>query len=114
MGARRRKVVENRSTATPVRGDGKAEAGLKAELGERGGKLLCDGCGEQLSSSKVAGAGDKVRFTFREHGGNRYCDKCYAMNFAPSCARCHHAIIDTITSAMGKNWHPACLTCALW
>ena len=80
---------------------------------EKGGETpLCDGCGEQLASSKVAG--DKVRITFREHGGERYCDTCYATKIAPVCSRCHLAIVDTVTNAMGKNWHPACLTCALW
>jgi len=87
--------------------------GLKKREGEGGGERMpCDGCGDQLPSSKVAG--DKVRFTFREHGGQKFCEKCYAMNIAPTCARCGLAIVDTITNAVGKNWHPACLTCALW
>ena len=45
--------------------------------------------------------------------GSRYCDDCYARHIAPACAHCHLAIIDTISNALGKTWHPACLTCAL-
>jgi len=54
-----------------VVGKGGGEGG-----GGKGEKMPCDGCGQSLKSGKVAG--DKIKFTFREHGGKKYCDSCYA------------------------------------
>jgi hypothetical protein len=73
--------------------------------------MVCDACGGALASSAMGK--EERRYTFREHGGRKYCEHCYASSVAPACARCRRPIVDTVTSAMGKNWHPACLTCSL-
>mmetsp|Transcript_44423 Transcript_44423/g.69453 ORF Transcript_44423/g.69453 Transcript_44423/m.69453 type:complete len:274 (+) Transcript_44423:1013-1834(+) len=71
----------------------------------------CHGCGAKLSETAVAGS--KVRVSFREHGGKRYCEDCHKNDFAPRCTRCGYAIPGTVTQALQKAWHPECLRCVL-
>ena len=74
-----------------VAGDAAASGNGRRSLGgvdaeaKAGGVSRCDGCGQALRSQKVAG--DQLRVTFREHGGRKYCERCFAANIAPSCAR---------------------------
>lgn len=68
------------------------------------GCFCCGRCRRPMG----AGAGN-----FRERGGIPYCDSCYAAHLAPRCARCSQPIMDTVTTAMDKQWHKNCLTCSI-
>jgi len=49
--------------------EAKGKKGAGAGAGGGGERTVCDGCGDSLKSTKVAG--DKTSFSFREHGGKR-------------------------------------------
>ncbi|KAJ1478023.1 hypothetical protein T484DRAFT_1818948 [Baffinella frigidus] len=39
---------------------------------------------------------------FREHGGERFCEACFAATIASRCARCLEPITGTETTALQK------------
>lgn len=49
--------------------------------------------------------------TFREDRGRAMCDLCYKTKVAPRCSRCSEGILGTVTTALGKTWHPSCFLC---
>mmetsp|Transcript_15217 Transcript_15217/g.32666 ORF Transcript_15217/g.32666 Transcript_15217/m.32666 type:complete len:378 (-) Transcript_15217:45-1178(-) len=89
----------------------------------------CGACGRALIGTYTVALGNKYhqqcfscshcrkpmshqgKSTFRSSGNRPYCDTCYAAVVAPRCAKCRMAIMDTVTTAMNKQWHKDCLTC---
>uniref|UniRef100_A0A0B7ADR3 PDZ and LIM domain protein Zasp n=1 Tax=Arion vulgaris TaxID=1028688 RepID=A0A0B7ADR3_9EUPU len=49
---------------------------------------------------------------FVEEGGQLYCERDYAIHFAPHCDRCGQAVIGECVNAMQKSFHPHCFLCA--
>lgn len=42
-----------------------------------------------------------------------YYSEDYLKKFVPKCFQCAKPIIDSQTSALGHQWHPACFACAV-
>lgn len=77
------------------------------QIGERTfhpAHFSCEGCGCTLDA-------DADVF---ERGGAPYCDKCNLRLFG-SCPACQASVADEaggeVVSALGRNWHAACLKC---
>ncbi|BFZ02943.1 hypothetical protein BsWGS_05984 [Bradybaena similaris] len=49
---------------------------------------------------------------FVEEGGHLYCERDYAIHFAPRCDKCGQAVIGECVNAMNKSFHPGCFICA--
>ncbi|CAL8077333.1 unnamed protein product [Calicophoron daubneyi] len=48
---------------------------------------------------------------FYEFEGRKYCKYDYQVMFAPFCHKCHEFIMGKVVRAIGRCWHPDCLTC---
>ncbi|XP_031571569.1 paxillin-like isoform X2 [Actinia tenebrosa] len=49
---------------------------------------------------------------FFERDGKPYCEKDYHDTFAPRCAYCNGAILDSCVTALDQTWHPEHFVCA--
>ncbi|KJH51006.1 LIM domain protein [Dictyocaulus viviparus] len=49
---------------------------------------------------------------FFERNGRAYCEEDYHNHFSPRCASCNGPIKDRCVSALKKNYHVQCFTCA--
>ena len=49
--------------------------------------------------------------SYREEGGQPYCDPCYTATVLPRCAGCTQPITDRALRAMDQQWHVTCFTC---
>uniref|UniRef100_A0A0B7ACP1 PDZ and LIM domain protein Zasp n=1 Tax=Arion vulgaris TaxID=1028688 RepID=A0A0B7ACP1_9EUPU len=49
---------------------------------------------------------------FVEEGGYLYCERDYAIHFAPHCDRCGQAVVGECVNTMQKSFHPYCFLCA--
>ncbi|CAL1528979.1 unnamed protein product [Lymnaea stagnalis] len=49
---------------------------------------------------------------FVEEGGFLYCERDYAVHFAPHCDKCGRAVIGECVNAVQKSYHPECFLCA--
>ncbi|XP_059143945.1 PDZ and LIM domain protein 7-like isoform X3 [Physella acuta] len=49
---------------------------------------------------------------FVEEGGFLYCERDYAIHFAPHCEKCGRAVIGECVNALQKSYHPECFLCA--
>lgn len=92
-------------TGPPCAACGRACTGTYTKVLGKDYHPTCFGC-RTCRRVLLPGAGQ-----FREHRGAPYCTTCYASGIAPKCARCTKPIMETVTTAMEKTWHKACLTC---
>eukprot|EP01089_Gocevia_fonbrunei_P022500 TRINITY_DN9126_c0_g1_i1.p1 TRINITY_DN9126_c0_g1~~TRINITY_DN9126_c0_g1_i1.p1 ORF type:complete len:259 (-),score=28.90 TRINITY_DN9126_c0_g1_i1:14-790(-) len=99
----------------------------KSEPPKTGGAddLECTECGNKLSGKIIKALGKKwhkacwvcrackcqLPEDFNQFEGYPYCEKCYALKFAPKCAGCNEAIIDSVLKALDKKWHRKCFVC---
>jgi len=61
----------------------------------------CIGCEIQFSGT----------LTYRESGGDAYCDNCYSDKILPKCAGCKQPISDRALKAFDTQWHVKCFVC---
>ena len=87
----------------------------------------CSACGQAISGPYTSAMGKtfhprcflcaKCRIPLtgtgklHTHNGAPHCTRCYANHCAPRCERCAQPIMDTVVTAMNKQWHRNCLTC---
>jgi hypothetical protein len=48
---------------------------------------------------------------FVEEGGYLYCERDYAIHFAPHCDKCGQAVVGECVNTMQKSFHPHCFLC---
>ncbi|KAG8464007.1 hypothetical protein KFE25_000175 [Diacronema lutheri] len=62
--------------------------------------FCCSSCGQQIDA------------TYREHGGDAMCERCYDDRLATRCAGCRKVVADDSgIIAEGEAWHAACFVC---
>jgi uncharacterized Zn finger protein (UPF0148 family) len=82
----------------------------------------CKACGDQICESTFASALGSSWHTacfacancaatladgYHERDGQPLCSRCAA----PHCAGCSEPMLERITSALGRQWHPRCFAC---
>ena len=82
----------------------------------------CKACGDQICESTFASAlgsswhtacfacancGATLADGYHERDGQPLCSRCAA----PHCAGCSEPMLEHITSALGRQWHPRCFAC---